>query len=51
MSAVALRLRVTRESAAAWLQPLAVVGIVLAGAWLAVAVLAPWLSPSWRRLR
>jgi peptide/nickel transport system permease protein len=28
-----------------WLQPLAVVGMVLAGAWLLVAVLAPWLSP------
>jgi peptide/nickel transport system permease protein len=28
-----------------WLQPLAVVGLVLAGAWLLVAVLAPWLSP------
>lgn len=29
----------------AWLQPLAVVGIVFAGVWLFVAALAPWISP------
>src|SRR5205807_4737395 len=44
-SAVALRLRATHAAASAWLQPLAVVGVVLAAAWLVVAVLAPWLSP------
>ena len=47
MSVLALtrRVRLTRGASSAWLQPLAVVGIALAGAWLAVAVLAPWLSP------
>jgi peptide/nickel transport system permease protein len=44
MSTVALRLRLA-GGASTWLQPLAVVGIVFAGAWLLVAVLAPWLSP------
>ena len=44
-SAVALRLRATHAAASTWLQPLAVVGVVLAVAWLVVAVLAPWLSP------
>jgi peptide/nickel transport system permease protein len=45
MSAVALRLRATGAGASAWLQPLAAVGILFAGAWLVVALLAPWLSP------
>jgi peptide/nickel transport system permease protein len=40
-----LRLRASHAAAAAWLQPLAVVGIVFAGAWLVIAVLAPWVSP------
>jgi peptide/nickel transport system permease protein len=34
-----------RPASAVWLQPLAVVGIILAGLWLVVAVLAPWISP------
>jgi peptide/nickel transport system permease protein len=34
-----------RSVPSVWLQPLAVVGIVMAGAWLVIAVLAPWLSP------
>ena len=41
MSALALRLR----TPPAWLQPLAVVGIVFAGVWLFVAALAPWIAP------
>lgn len=41
MNALALRLRTTP----AWLQPLAVVGIVFAGAWLSIAALAPWIAP------
>ncbi len=45
MSVISLRLRATTVAAAAWLQPLAVVGILFAGAWLIVALLAPWLSP------
>ncbi len=45
MSAISLRLRATTVAAAAWLQPLAVVGILFAGAWLIIALLAPWLSP------
>ncbi len=45
MSVLSLRLRATTVAAAAWLQPLAVVGILFAGAWLIVALLAPWLSP------
>jgi peptide/nickel transport system permease protein len=28
-----------------WVQPLAVVGLVLVGAWLVIAALAPWLAP------
>jgi peptide/nickel transport system permease protein len=28
-----------------WIQPLAVVGVVLAGVWVAVAILAPWIAP------
>src|SRR5207244_3379545 len=43
--ASAARLRVLRLASPAWLQPLAVVGLVFAGAWLAIAVVAPWLSP------
>lgn len=39
------RLRVPRRAAPAWLQPLVVAGIACAGAWLLVAVLAPWLAP------
>jgi len=45
LSAISLRLRATTVAAAAWLQPLAVVGILFAGAWLIIALLAPWLSP------
>jgi peptide/nickel transport system permease protein len=46
MSAVALtQSRRLRWSGPAWLQPLAVVGLTLAGAWLVVALLAPWLAP------
>jgi peptide/nickel transport system permease protein len=47
MSVLALtrRVRLGRSAATTWLQPLAVVGIALAGAWLAIAVLAPWLAP------
>jgi len=45
VSVLSLRLRATTVAAAAWLQPLAVVGILFAGAWLIVALLAPWLSP------
>jgi peptide/nickel transport system permease protein len=47
MSVLALPRRVwpTRTLSANWLQPLAIVGILLAGAWLLVAVLAPWVSP------
>jgi peptide/nickel transport system permease protein len=47
MSVLALPRRAwpARTLSANWLQPLAVVGILLAGAWLLVAVLAPWLSP------
>ncbi len=43
--AMSLRGRLTRSVPAAWLQPLAVVGITLAGVWVLIAVLAPWLSP------
>src|SRR5439155_23216316 len=43
--ASAARLRMVRLVSPAWLQPLAVVGLVFAGAWLAIALLAPWLSP------
>ena len=45
MSTQALRLRVTRVTVPAWVQPLAVVGLVVVGAWLAIAALAPWLAP------
>jgi len=41
MSAIVLRWR----TPPAWLQPLAVVGIVLATVWLLVAALAPFISP------
>jgi ABC-type dipeptide/oligopeptide/nickel transport system permease subunit len=30
---------------AAWRQPLAIVGIVLAALWIVIAILAPWLAP------
>jgi peptide/nickel transport system permease protein len=30
---------------AAWRQPLAIVGIVLAALWIAIAIFAPWLAP------
>jgi peptide/nickel transport system permease protein len=36
---------VTRVTVPAWVQPLAVVGLVVVGAWLAIAALAPWLAP------
>jgi len=39
-----VRLRRPRISAA-WRQPLAIVGIVLAALWIAIAVFAPWLAP------
>jgi peptide/nickel transport system permease protein len=45
MSTQALRLRVTRVGVPAWVQPLAVVGLVVVGAWLMIAALAPWLAP------
>ena len=45
MISLAIRLRATHAAASTWLQPLAVVGILFAGAWLIVALLAPWLSP------
>ncbi len=47
MSAVAAtqRPRVVRRLPAAWVQPLTVVGLILAGMWFVVAVLAPWLAP------
>jgi peptide/nickel transport system permease protein len=45
VSTQALRLRVTRVTVPAWVQPLAVVGLVVVGAWLAIAALAPWLAP------
>ena len=39
-----VRFRRPRISAA-WRQPLAIVGIVLAALWIAIAVFAPWLAP------
>jgi ABC-type dipeptide/oligopeptide/nickel transport system permease subunit len=47
MSVIALgrRISLTRGVSAPWLQPLAVIGIALAGAWLLVAIFAPWISP------
>jgi peptide/nickel transport system permease protein len=45
VSTRALHLRVTRLVIPAWVQPLAVVGLVVVGAWLLVAALAPWLAP------
>ena len=44
MSTIALRLRAV-GGGTAWLQPLAVVGILFAGAWLLVAALAPVFAP------
>jgi peptide/nickel transport system permease protein len=38
-------LRFLRTVPAAWLQPLTLVGLTLAGVWLVLAVLAPWLAP------
>ncbi|HEV7666088.1 MAG TPA: ABC transporter permease subunit, partial [Chloroflexota bacterium] len=40
-----LRLRLFRQVPSAWFQPLALMGIVLAGVWLVIAALAPWLAP------
>jgi peptide/nickel transport system permease protein len=40
-----LSLRFIRGVPTAWLQPLTVVGLTLAGVWLVLAVLAPWLAP------
>ncbi|HEY1421794.1 MAG TPA: ABC transporter permease [Candidatus Dormibacteraeota bacterium] len=34
-----------RRIPAAWRQPLTVVGFVLAGSWLLIGLLAPWISP------
>ena len=45
VGAVTQRWRVMRGLPAAWLQPLTVVGLTLAGVWLVLAVLAPWLAP------
>jgi peptide/nickel transport system permease protein len=39
-----VRFRRPRISAA-WRQPLAIVGIVLAALWIAIAIFAPWLAP------
>lgn len=39
-----VRFRRPRISAA-WRQPLAIIGIVLAALWIAIAVFAPWLAP------
>jgi peptide/nickel transport system permease protein len=43
--ALAARLRQWRNLPAAWVQPLAIVGVFLAGAWFLIAALAPWLAP------
>jgi ABC-type dipeptide/oligopeptide/nickel transport system permease subunit len=44
--APAPRVRLRRPHiSAAWRQPLAIVGIVLAALWIAIAVFAPWLAP------
>jgi peptide/nickel transport system permease protein len=47
VSAIALGRRISLRGTISvpWLQPLAVVGIFVAGAWLLVALLAPWISP------
>ena len=45
VGAVTQRWRVMRGLPTAWLQPLTVVGLTLAGVWLVLAVLAPWLAP------
>jgi peptide/nickel transport system permease protein len=39
-----VRFRRPRISAA-WRQPLAIIGIVLAALWIAIAIFAPWLAP------
>lgn len=45
MSALAIRLRATNAAESISLQPLAIIGMVFAGVWLFIALLAPWLSP------
>jgi peptide/nickel transport system permease protein len=42
---MSLRLPFMRSVPAAWLQPLTLVGLTLAGVWLVLAVLAPWVAP------
>lgn len=37
--------RARRRVPAAWRSPLALIGLVIAAAWLLVAILAPWLAP------
>ncbi|MEP6762257.1 MAG: ABC transporter permease [Sporichthyaceae bacterium] len=39
------RFSVVRRIPGAWRQPLTLVGIAIAGAWVLVAILAPWISP------
>jgi peptide/nickel transport system permease protein len=46
VSEVALRLRVGRRIPAAWRQPLAVTGAVIAVAWILIAIFAPLIAPA-----
>jgi peptide/nickel transport system permease protein len=43
--ALPLRVRLFRQLPSAWLQPLAIMGLLLAGVWLVIAAFAPVLAP------
>jgi peptide/nickel transport system permease protein len=45
VGAMTRRVRLMRGLPAAWLQPLTVVGLTLAGVWFVLAILAPWIAP------
>ena len=48
MTQVAAEVRIPRRRfslGAAWRQPLAIVGLVIAAIWILVAILAPWIAP------
>jgi peptide/nickel transport system permease protein len=45
VGAMTQRVRLMRGLPAAWLQPLTLVGLTLAGVWFVLAIVAPWIAP------